>query len=79
VNVIACPSMLRTAYRCGSCGNLTRFGVEASGGEHQLWNVLAGNQPKVRAIEVLGEVVDRVTCQWCGHGRNLVPPGHKEH
>ncbi len=78
MNVIACPCMLQTRYRCGSCGNLTRFDLEVTRRVREYQYVTVGGQLTVEGGEVLSESVDRVTCQWCGHGRDIVQLGHKE-
>ena len=79
MNVIACPSMLRTRYRCGSCGILTRFGFEVIRRVREMQDAVVSSQLAFGCTEVLSETVDRVACQWYGHGRNIVQPGHKEH
>jgi hypothetical protein len=33
----------------------------------------------IQGAEVLSETVDGVICQWCGHGRDVVQLGDKEH
>ncbi len=76
---IACPSMVQTRYRCGSCGNLTRFDLVVNRRVRERHYVTLGGKLDIEGAEVLGETVDRVTCQWCGHGRDVVQLGHKEH
>jgi hypothetical protein len=53
-------------WRCGGCGNLTRFDVARSRRTVEYWHVdLAGNVA-VEDTEVRSEVVESVTCRWCG-------------
>ena len=53
-------------WRCGGCGNLTRFDVARSRRTVEFWHVdLAGNAV-VEDTEVRDEVLESVTCRWCG-------------
>ena len=53
-------------WRCGACGNLTRFDVARSRRTVEFWHVdLAGNV-EVEDTEVRGEAIESVTCRWCG-------------
>jgi hypothetical protein len=53
-------------WRCGGCGNLTRFDVVRTRRTTEFWHVdLAGNAV-VEDTEVRDEVVESVTCRWCG-------------
>lgn len=76
---IACPSMAQSRYRCGSCGNLTRFDLVVTRSVRECHYVTVGGKLAIDGAEVLSETVDGVTCQWCGHGQEVVELGHKEH
>lgn len=55
-----------TRYRCGACGNLTRFDVETAERVRRFWHVdLAGHGSPEEEEHVEVEVL-RVTCRWCG-------------
>ncbi len=53
-------------WRCGHCGNLTRFDVQRSRVVAEYWHFSMAGEPVVEETEVLAEVVERVTCRWCG-------------
>lgn len=52
-------------WRCGSCGNLTRFDVVRTVRSREFVHVSLAGDPLVAEREVLSEVVERVTCRWC--------------
>ena len=53
-------------YRCGSCGNLTRFDVVATRRTSAFHHYSVGGELSVEEEELLEERVERVTCRWCG-------------
>jgi transposase len=53
-------------YRCGSCGNLTRFDVVATRRTSAYHHYSVGGDLSVEEEELLEERVERVTCRWCG-------------
>ena len=55
-----------TRWRCAACGNLTRFDVVRTTRTTEFVHVDLAGAPVVEEREVLGEVVERVTCRWCG-------------
>ena len=55
-----------TRYRCGACGNLTRFDVEARRHTRQFLHFSIGGEPTVEEEEVIDEQIVAVTCRWCG-------------
>ncbi len=55
-------------YRCGACGNLTRFDVIASRRTRAFHHYSVGGELKIEDVEVLDESVEEVSCRWCGHG-----------
>lgn len=53
-------------WRCGGCGNLTRFDVRRTRRTTEYWHFdLAGNH-RVEESNLLSETVESVTCRWCG-------------
>jgi hypothetical protein len=62
-------------WRCGGCGNLTRFDVARTRRTAEFWHVDLAGDVVVEDTEVRGEAVDSVTCRWCGRSDaiELVP------
>ena len=58
-----------TRYRCGACGNLTRFDVTTTRRTRAFHHFTVGGELRIEDEELLSEVVDEVSCRWCGHGR----------
>ena len=56
-------------YRCGACGNLTRFDVTLSRRTRAFHHYTVGGELSVEDEEVLEETIEAVACRWCGHGR----------
>ena len=56
-------------YRCAACGNLTRFTVTATRRTRAFHHFTLGGELTVEDEEVLDEVVEDVSCRWCGSGR----------
>ena len=54
-----------TRWRCTLCGNLTRFDVTRSSRTREFVHVDLAGEQAVEEREVLGEVVEHVTCRWC--------------
>ena len=61
-----------TRYRCNSCGNLTRFDVTTTRRTRAFHHYSVGGELEVEDVEVLAEVVEEVSCRWCGSGRAVV-------
>jgi RNase P subunit RPR2 len=55
-----------TRWRCGGCGNLTRFDVRRSRRTTEFWHFDLAGRHTVEEVEVDEEVVETVTCRWCG-------------
>lgn len=53
-------------WRCGGCGNLTRFDVTRTRRTTEFWHFDLAGDHQVEQTEVLGESVEAVTCRWCG-------------
>ena len=53
-------------WRCGGCGNLTRFDLTRTRRTSEYWHFDLAGDPVVEETEVLEESVGSVTCRWCG-------------
>ena len=53
-------------WRCGGCGNLTRFDVTRSRSTTEFWHFDLAGDHEVEQTEWREEVVESVTCRWCG-------------
>ena len=53
-------------WRCGGCGNLTRFDVVSSNRTRAYWHVGLSGEAAIDEQSVLAEEVESVTCRWCG-------------
>ena len=53
-------------YRCGACGNLTRFDVVESRRTRAFHHYSIGGELTVEEEEVLEDRIDQVMCRWCG-------------
>ena len=56
----------KARWRCGGCGNLTRFDVVRSGRTREFWHFDLAGRYQVEETEVVAEVVEEVACRWCG-------------
>ena len=56
-------------YRCSACGNLTRFDVTITRRTRAYHHYSLSGELSVEDPEVLNEVVEDVSCRWCGSGR----------
>ncbi len=59
-------------YRCGECGNLTRFDVVTTRRTRAFHHFSVGGDLTIEDEDVLDEVVEDVTCRWCGAGRERI-------
>ncbi len=64
-----------TRYRCTACGNLTRFDVTATRRTRAFHHYTVGGDLTVEGTEVLEELVEEVSCRWCGSPRGVEPLG----
>ena len=55
-----------TRWRCGGCGNLTRFDVTRSRRTTEFWHFDLAGDHKVEETETMNEDMESVTCRWCG-------------
>ena len=53
-------------WRCGACGNLTRFNVTRSRETTEYWHFDLAGDHRVDEVEVLAETLESVSCRWCG-------------
>ena len=53
-------------WRCGGCGNLTRFDVARSRRTTEFWHFDLAGAHAVEETQLRDEVVESVTCRWCG-------------
>lgn len=53
-------------YRCGACGNLTRFDIELTERVRRFWHVDLGGEGSAEHTERLDVAVTSVACRWCG-------------
>jgi hypothetical protein len=58
-----------TRYRCTACGNLTRFDVVTTKRTSAFHHYTVGGELSVEDEQVLSEVVEDVSCRWCGSGK----------
>lgn len=58
-------------YRCGGCGNLTRFDIESVERVRRYWHVDLAGEGTVEEEESLEVDIRSVTCRWCGSGDNV--------
>jgi hypothetical protein len=58
-------------YRCAACGNLTRFDVTTTRRTKAFHHYTLGGELAVEDEEVLSEVVEEVSCRWCGTSRSV--------
>jgi hypothetical protein len=60
------------SYRCGACGNKTRFDVFETKRVRAFHHFTLGGDVDVKEEEVLERDVDRVVCRWCGSSDAVV-------
>ncbi len=55
-----------TRWRCGGCGNLTRFDVTRDRRTTEFWHFDLAGEYRVEDTSTEREDVVAVTCRWCG-------------
>jgi len=55
-------------FRCTACGNLTRFDVTMTRRTRAFHHYTVGGELTVEDEQILDEVVEQVSCRWCGSG-----------
>lgn len=56
----------RTRFRCGQCGNLTRFDVVETRRTRAYYHFTLSGELTIEDEEVLSAEREEVTCRWCG-------------
>jgi hypothetical protein len=62
------PPDATSRWRCGGCGNLTRFDVRRTRRTAEYWHFDLAGEHRVEESELMSESVESVTCRWCGRG-----------
>jgi hypothetical protein len=66
-------------FRCGNCGNLTRFDVYETRRIRAFYHFTLGGDLSIDEEEVLETDRERVACRWCGSSDSIeelsVEPG----
>jgi hypothetical protein len=60
-----------TRFRCGQCGNLTRFDVIETRRTRSYFHFTVGGELTVEEEEVLEREREQVTCRWCGSSESI--------
>ncbi len=64
-------------WRCGHCGNLTRFDVVRARTASEYWHFTIGGEPEIEEVEVTNEDLQQVSCRWCGASDRIeIVPRH---
>ncbi len=58
-------------YRCTACGNLTRFDVVVTRRTKAYYHFTVGGDLTLEDEEVIEEILDEVTCRWCGSDKAI--------
>ena len=53
-------------WRCGGCGNLTRFDVTRTRRTTEYWHFDLAGDHRIEETEVRAQEVEQVACRWCG-------------
>lgn len=65
-------------YRCAACGNVTRFDVTVTRRTREFHHYTLGGDRSVDDVELVEELIEAVTCRWCGHGQSIEELGATE-
>ena len=68
----AVGSVPMSRFRCNACGNLTRFDVTTTRRTRAFHHYSVGGELTIEDEEVLADVVEAVSCRWCGNGDAVV-------
>ncbi|HEX4015604.1 MAG TPA: hypothetical protein VHX15_02620 [Frankiaceae bacterium] len=66
-------------WRCGACGNLTRFDVVRTLRSREFVHVTLAGEQEVQEREVVSETIERVTCRWCAAVDSVVLEPRPDH
>lgn len=58
-------------YRCKACGNLTRFDVKTTRRTEEFHHFTVGGELHIESVEVISEIVEKVSCRWCAGGGDI--------
>jgi DNA-directed RNA polymerase subunit RPC12/RpoP len=64
-----------TTYRCGACGNKTRFDIVETKKVRAFHHFSLGGEVEIESEEVLEHHIETVTCRWCGSSDAIVTAG----
>jgi hypothetical protein len=67
-DVVAALPDESTRWRCGGCGNLTRFDVVRTVRTTEYWHFDLAGSYRIEDSTADQETVSSVTCRWCGRG-----------
>ena len=56
----------RHRWRCGGCGNLTRFDVVRAARTQEFWHLDLAGEASIEESTPLTEDILSVSCRWCG-------------
>jgi RNase P subunit RPR2 len=56
----------RHRWRCGGCGNLTRFDVVRTSRTREFWHLDLSGAASIEESASLSDHVVSVSCRWCG-------------
>jgi adenylate kinase family enzyme len=59
-------------YRCGQCGNRTRFDVYDTVVRRRFEHADLGGEVTVEEETIVDRTVDRVVCRWCDSADHVV-------
>lgn len=62
---------MTTAYRCGACGNRTRFDVFERKRTRSFYHFTLGGEVTIEEEESLEYELERVVCRWCGSAEQI--------
>jgi len=69
--VVASLPAATSRWRCGGCGNLTRFDVTIARRTTEFWHFDLAGGHRVEQSETRDEQLESVTCRWCGRSDSI--------
>jgi hypothetical protein len=62
-------------WRCGACGNLTRFDVVRRATLREYWHLDLSGEGTIEETETVSSSIVSLSCRWCGRADSvqLVP------
>ncbi len=58
-------------YRCGACGNLTRFDVVRHQKTKEFHHFTTSGALTIEDQQIIEEAIESVSCRWCGNGADV--------